>query len=143
MRTVQLIIHDLRLAEDAANAVIRGKERYMAIRSGERFSESEGLLPSRDDFASVYTMLRRQYRSGVRSLEVKQMLRALELDGAGIGYCKLKFILAILRELQICEIEESAEDVYSFDIFFNAAKTSIEKSSILKKLRCQCDKTAE
>ena len=71
------------------------------------------------------------------------MLHALKAEGTEIGYCKLKFILAILRELQICEIEETGEDVYSFEIFFNASKTSIEKSSILKKLRGQCDKIAE
>ena len=86
-------------------------------------------------------MLRRQYRASVDTLSVCEMLRALKADGAPIGYCKLKIILAVLRELQLCEIEETAKDIYTYRIFFNASKTSIEKSSILKKLRTQCDKS--
>ena len=143
IRSVQLILRDARPAEDEQRALDGGKQRYAEIKRGERFSESEELLPSRDDFAAVYNMLRRHYRAHVSNLTVKEMLHALKAEGTEIGYCKLKFILAILRELQICEIEETAEDVYSFEIFFNASKTSIEKSSILKKLRGQCDKIAE
>lgn len=143
IRSVQLILRDARPAEDEQRALDGGKQRYAEIKRGERFSESEELLPSRDDFAAVYNMLRRHYRAHVSSLTVKEMLHALKAEGTEIGYCKLKFILAILRELQICEIEETGEDVYSFEIFFNASKTSIEKSSILKKLRGQCDKIAE
>lgn len=143
IRSVQLILRDARPAEDEQRALDGGKQRYAEIKRGERFSESEELLPSRDDFAAVYNMLRRHYRAHVSSLTVKEMLHALKAEGTEICYCKLKFILAILRELQICEIEETGEDVYSFEIFFNASKTSIEKSSILKKLRGQCDKIAE
>ena len=144
VRSVQLILHDVRRAEDELRELSEGEERYAEIRSGARFSESEGVLPSREDFAAVYTMLRRQYRASVDTLSVCEMLRALKADGAPIGYCKLKIILAVLRELQICEIDEVAEvgdDTYTFRIFFNANKTSIEKSSILKKLRTQCDKS--
>ena len=140
VRTVQLILHDARRAEDELREMICGAERYADIKRGERFSESEGILPTRDDFAAVYTMLRRQYRACVSRMSMCEMLRALKADGVIMGYCKLKFILAILRELQICEVEQTAEDVYTFEIFFNASKTSIEKSSILKKLRSQCDK---
>ncbi|MBE6706901.1 MAG: single-stranded-DNA-specific exonuclease RecJ [Ruminococcaceae bacterium] len=143
IRSVQLILRDARPSEDEQRALDGGKLRYAEIKRGARFSESEELLPSRDDFAAVYNMLRRHYRAHVSSLTVKEMLHALKAEGTEIVYCKLKFILAILRELQICEIEETGEDVYSFEIFFNASKTSIEKSSILKKLRGQCDKIAE
>ena len=140
VRTVQLILHDARRAEDELREMMGGAQRYAEIKSGERFSESEGVLPTRDDFAAVYTMLRRQYRASVSTMSVCEMLRALKADGVIMGYCKIKFIIAILRELQICQIEQTSEDVYTFEIFFNASKTSIEKSSILKKLRGQCDK---
>ena len=140
VRSVQLILHDARRAEDELREISEGEERYAEIRGGARFSESEEILPSREDFASVYTMLRRQYRASVDTLSVCEMLRALKSDGTHIGYCKLKIILAVLRELQICEIEETERDVYTYRIFFNASKTSIDKSSILKRLRSQCDK---
>ena len=140
VRSVQLILHDVRRAEDELREMSDGAERYAEIRGGARFSESEGILPTREDFAAVYTMLRRQYRASVDTLSVCEMLRALKSDGTHIGYCKLKIILAVLRELQICEIEETERDVYTYRIFFNASKTSIDKSSILKRLRSQCDK---
>ena len=140
VRSVQLILHDARRAEDELREMSDGAERYAEIRGGARFSESEGILPTREDFAAVYTMLRRQYRASVDTLSVCEMLRALKSDGTHIGYCKLKIILAVLRELQICEIEETERDVYTYRIFFNASKTSIDKSSILKRLRSQCDK---
>ena len=56
-----------------------------------------------------------------------------------IGYGKLKYILEIFHELKICGVEEIEADVYRFDIYFNASKTSIEKSNILKKLKSQCN----
>ena len=43
-----------------------------------------------------------------------------------------------MNELKICRIEELEPDLYRFEVFFNAAKTSIEKSSILKKLKSRC-----
>jgi len=59
-------------------------------------------------------------------------------EGNEINYVKLKYILRILNELKICEIEELNEDIYRFSVLFHATKTSIDKSSILKKLRSQC-----
>ena len=38
---------------------------------------------------------------------------------------------------QIVINEEIDEDIFRFEIYFNAAKTSIDKSSILKKLKKQ------
>ena len=56
-----------------------------------------------------------------------------------INYIKLKYILKIFNELNICNIEELDTDIYRFEVLFNSSKTNIEKSSILKKLRSQCD----
>jgi hypothetical protein len=55
-----------------------------------------------------------------------------------ITYGKMKYILEIFHELKICGVEEIEEGVYRFDIYFNASKTNIEKSNILKKLKSQC-----
>ena len=55
-----------------------------------------------------------------------------------MNYGKLKYILRVFNELQLCEVEEIQSDLYQFRIFFHASKTNIEKSSILKKLKSQC-----
>ena len=58
------------------------------------------------------------------------------------NYIKLKFILRIFQELNICGILEPQQGYYIFDIYFTPNKTSIDKSSILRKLRGQCHKKA-
>ena len=115
------------------------KNRYAEISAGGKYRLEEGVLPDRDDFAKVYMALRREFRAGNSIHDVRSILRLVNDQGSeDIGYVKLKFILRILDELQICGAEEIEADIYSFDIFFSASKTSIEKSSILKRLRGQC-----
>ena len=52
---------------------------------------------------------------------------------------KLKFIVRILQEMQVLGVEELASDRYQFHITFNQAKINLEKSSILRHLRAQCE----
>ena len=139
VRTVQLILHDVRLAEEYTAKMEEEKNRYAEISAGGKYRLEEGVLPDRDDFAKVYMALRREFRAGNSIHDVRSILRLVNDQGSeDIGYVKLKFILRILDELQICGAEEIEADIYSFDIFFSASKTSIEKSSILKRLRGQC-----
>ena len=55
-----------------------------------------------------------------------------------INYIKLKYIINILKELDLCGVKEPSDNLYIFDVYCNAAKTNIENSEILKKLRTQC-----
>ena len=106
---------------------------------GSMFDLSENILPDRADFAAVYTMLRREYRSGVDVLDTKTMLKSLSnVEGGPIRYIKLRYILEIMNELQICHVEQIGEDLFQFEVLFHATKTTIDKSSILKKLKSHC-----
>ena len=139
VRSVQMILHDIRICEAYSNMLRDSKTRYEEIRSGGGYECSENVLPTREDFASVYTALRKEFRGGICVLDTKAILKLVNSsDEQRINYIKLKFILRIFNELQICEVNEIDADIYKFNIFFNANKTSIEKSSILKKLRGQC-----
>ena len=139
VRSVQLILQDMRLCEEYAARLKAQRERYDQIRAGGEFLAEEAILPVRDDFARVYTTLRKEFRIGVNVLDTKELLKLINTaEGAQINYVKVKFILKILNELNICEIEETDTDIYRFNVFFNAGKTNIEKSSILKRLRVQC-----
>ena len=42
-----------------------------------------------------------------------------------------------MQELNICHVSEPAPDTYAFGFDYQATKTSIEKSSILRRLRLQ------
>ncbi len=137
VESLQLILSDARESESESRAYGKEIERYREICAGAEYSPEENVLPSRDDVAAVYTFLRREFRAGKTSFPMKRLL-LLVRDGQGrpFGYIKMKFILRILQELQICGVAEPAEDHFLFDIFYSA-KTNLEKSSILHKLRGQ------
>lgn len=143
--SAQMIVRDARLAKEYTDKLEAGRVRYSQVRGGDQYALSEGFLPSREDCARVYTFLRKEYRSGNSLTDVKGVLRSINQQGQPeINYVKLKYIFEILNELNICEIAELDRDIYSFEVIFKANKTSIDKSSILKKLRSQClDRTQQ
>jgi single-stranded-DNA-specific exonuclease len=137
--SAQMLIRDSRLAEEYTKKLCAQKERYSEIRGGDTFSTSENVIPDREDCARVYNLLRKEYRNGNSLTDTKSVLKELEQTGASeINYIKLKYIFEIFNELRICEISELDRDIYSFQVVFQASKTSIDKSAILKRLRSQC-----
>ena len=71
--------------------------------------------------------------------DIQSVLRALNTGAQKpINYVKLKYIFEIFNELQICDILELDKDIYRFEVIFRAARTSIDKSAILKRLKTQC-----
>ena len=144
VRSAQMIIRDARLSETYCKTVSDIKRRYDEISNGAIYTPEEQVVPDRDDFAAVYTVLRREYRSGNNLIDDKTLLKLVNsYDRPRINYIKLKYILRIMNELKICRVEEIETDIYRFEVIFNAAKTSITKSSILKKLRSRCSDRAK
>ena len=82
-------------------------------------------------------LLRREYQIGHTYFPIRRILAMVNQQEAAIGYYKLKTIIRIMQELNICEITEPVRDCFLFDFYFNPTKTSIEKSSVLKKLKLQ------
>ncbi|MBQ8331833.1 MAG: single-stranded-DNA-specific exonuclease RecJ [Clostridia bacterium] len=140
VQSVQMIVQDARMAEAFTSRFDEQKKRYEEIAAGAVYGAEENVLPDRDDFALVYKILRREFRMGTSVMDQKGLLKQINgaAEGNSMTYIKLKYILRILNELKICEIEELDEDIYRFCVLFHASKTSIDKSSILKKLRNQC-----
>jgi hypothetical protein len=139
--SLQMIVQDIHLSERFSSALRRDMARYEEICAGELYSEEENILPTRDDFALVYTALRREFRAGHTIFSMQRMMAFLPTqDGCPISYIKLKFIIRIMQELQICEITEPTEDCYVFGFPYHTTKTNIEKSSILKRLKSQLRK---
>lgn len=139
-RSIQLILQDTRPAEEWSNRLTADRNRYSEICRGESFDLEEQIIPTREDFAEVYKVLRREFRNGTSVMDQKTLMRLVNAasDYALISYVKLKYILRIFNELNVCEVEEIQEDLYRFNVIFQASKTNIEKSSILKKLKSQC-----
>ncbi len=135
--SLQMIVQDMHAGEAFERRYANMRARYEEIRSGASFEAGEDIVPNREDIAEVFVALRREYRMGRTSLSMRQMLALLGEGASHIHYIKLKFIIRIMQELQICDIADAGEDRYSFRFGYRAEKTNIEKSSILRRLRSQ------
>ncbi|MBQ5833615.1 MAG: hypothetical protein IIW36_02270, partial [Clostridia bacterium] len=141
--SLQLLIQDLHPSQAYEAEYQLEKERYEQIRQGGELTSEEDLIPTREDMAQVYTLLRREFRSGKTVFPIRRILMLLRAHGVqGIGYVKLKFIIRIMQELQICGVTEPAEDRYVFEFYFHTSKTNLEKSSILHRLKSQMRKSS-
>jgi single-stranded-DNA-specific exonuclease len=139
VQSAQMIVRDARAAESYSKGMADEKTRYNELKGGAKHYSSEDFVPDREDCSRVYTYLRREYRLDNSVTDIKSVLRALESgEQKKINYVKLKYIFEIFNELQICDIVELDKDIYRFEVIFRAARTSIDKSAILKKLKTQC-----
>lgn len=136
-RSLQLIVRDLRLSEKVTRQAGEERALYESIRGGAAFTAEDDLLPCREDFAAVYTFIRRSVRSGNDLLTHRAILSGVSDDSGRIGYVKLKFIIRIFQELNLLGIEEPEEEVYRFRLQFSGVRTDLEKSNILRRLRSQ------
>lgn len=139
-RTVQMIIQDIRLSERNERELERLSRRYEEVKGGGAFAPEEDFIPDRDDLAEVYRVLRREYRMGHDAMSERTLLSLLYATAPArkINYVKLMYILLIFRELQICNVERLDEELICFEIANCQSKTSIDKSSVLRKLKSQC-----
>lgn len=136
--SLQMIVQDMRLSSSYEESFHTLRMRYEEIRGGAPVGVEEDVIPTREDMAAVYTLLRKEFRMQHTCFPIRRILSMLTVAGVeGIGYIKLQMILRIMQELQLCDIEEAGEDRYVFSFSFQPAKTSIEKSNILRKLRSQ------
>ena len=138
IKSVQLIIEDARISHSFVKMMDAQKSRYDEIRNGDGFKESEDIIPDRNDFVQVYTVLRKEFRSGRGVIDTNDLLKLVNTQDVSINYIKLMYIIRILNEMKVCSVENITDEIFKFEVYFNASKTNIEKSSILRKLKSQC-----
>ncbi len=142
--SLQMLVQDIHLNSEDVAEYEQQRVRYEEVRAGGTFAESEDFLPTRDDMAFFYTLLRREYRAGHTVFSMRRILGLLRENGERHWhYAKAKFILRIMQELQICGITEVSTDRYLFEFYFHTTKTNLEKSSILHRLKLQMRRDGE
>ncbi len=143
VRTLQMIVRDVRLTSVRYDAEERERAIYDAVTAGEGISpeltdeERRNALPEREDFAAVYNVLKKELRVDHRVFSIRALRHLLMTRGYNIPYVKLKAIIMIFRELNVVGVEETDRDgeVFEFRYVFVKNKTSLDKSGILKKIR--------
>ena len=133
-KSVQMIVKDIVLSASELDSEECERERFSRIWNGEPFHDAS-VVPTREDFAAVYVLVRKLVRSGNESVSHRFLLA--QLTEQHIGYVKLKFIIRILQEMNLLGIEEPEEEFYRFHLNFSQNKTDLEKSNLLRRLRAQ------
>ena len=141
-RSVQLNIKDIKHSDSQNELLNTEKERFEEIWQGATFSSDEGVLPDREDFASVYRYISNSVRQGIDTLSHRDIVSGLKKINLAkpIGYIKLKIIIKVFTELNILSINEVSPEVYCFKIYFSSSKTDLDKSNLLKRIRSQQEK---
>ncbi len=138
VRSLQLIVQDMRPSAAVAEARRRERERLSEVLAGAPISPEEGLVPTRDDIACVFTVLRRDARLGNASMTERTLAEHLSHTPLGalapVGGVKLRLILQILNEMGVARVREPDEGIFCFEIAFDAPKTSVEASPLFRSL---------
>lgn len=137
-KSAQLIVKDIKLAHNGAVNGVTAGERFAEIWNGATFTKEEEILPTRDDFVTVYKFVVSAARAGFDTFSHRELCIKLSqgADNANIGYIKLKVIIMVLKELNLVGIEELENEVYRFTVRYSQ-KTNLDKSSILRRLKNQ------
>lgn len=138
-RTVQLILRDTRYSEAFSAELEAQDRRYREILAGESFGASEDLLPTRNEFAAVYRVLRAATCDSVCEIGTKQLFSAVRsAPSVRMNHVKLRVILDVLNEMKLCRIVHREFDLIEFEVDLSAAKVDLERSPLLCRLRQQC-----
>ena len=139
VRTLQLILQDLRPSETAAKARRKEEIRLMEVLEGAPIAASEQLVPSREEIAAVFTVLRGDARLGNVTVAERSLLERVNRPPAPqpMGTVKLRLILRILTEMGVCRVEDPMDGIYVFEVNFASPKTSIDASPLMQRLRIQ------
>ena len=136
-RNVQMIVRDIKQSASDRSFRKMEHERFFEVWNGARFSTDEQILPTREDFASVYRLLVSSVRAGNDTLAVRDIIYKLSQINDNIGYVKLLIIIKVMQELNIMGITELSDEKYKFSIQYRSGKTELDKSTLLKRLRSQ------
>ncbi len=140
VRSLQLILQDLRPSASMMEDIQHRQARYREVLEGAPISESEHLVPDRADIAAVFTILRQDARLGVRTFTEQNLRERVNRSAPAaepMNLLKLRFILRILGEMGVSTTRELGDGVYGFEVNFAAPKTSIDASPLLCSLRKQ------
>lgn len=135
--SIQISVKDIRPSERNSHFERVNEEIYQSVKGGEADLDPDFIVPTREDFADAYNLLRSSARMGRENYRYSRMLTEI-LKGnpaSKINYVKLKYIIKVFRELNIVAIEELDSLTFAYRITFAKNKTSLDKSSILKKLK--------
>lgn len=141
-RTIQMMVKDIRLAETEFAYESRERDMFIKLRNGEippglTSAEICNIVPLHEDFALLYSTIRREVRLEHEVFSMRALLNLIESSGKKIGYIKLRFMMLVFSELTLLDVREldAEKEIYAFRLIAAKTKTNLDRSNILRKLR--------
>lgn len=149
---LQLILNDIRYAEDVYNKRISERSKLFAVLNGELYKKSEDIYPERQDFVSLYRLILHSLTDIRLSMAdtTATKLFAEKLPPESVpSFVKYRIMLEVFNELDIFKVEylpivsDKNGDRWSLpeDICVitrgSAEKVNLDDSKIMKALREQ------
>ncbi|MBQ3183223.1 MAG: single-stranded-DNA-specific exonuclease RecJ [Clostridia bacterium] len=116
------------------------KQLYRQIKNGARYKITDEILPSRKEFAALYTYIKRCEKKGMFTLN--ELISQAGLTGEN-RICKLRFMLDVFTEMKLLTVDKSEDDFevkYKITLRFVRGKVNLDKSIVLQNLRSKQDK---
>ncbi|MBQ8398850.1 MAG: hypothetical protein IJX08_02655, partial [Clostridia bacterium] len=129
-KSVQLLVKAYFPAEHTALVLEQEQSFFEQALEGKALVTAH--LPCREDFAKVYTALRRMAGAGYNSFVLAKLSHELQMPAV-----KCRLVLAVLEEqgLVCMSMEKEASPIYHFELIPNAVKVDLDQSPMLQKMR--------
>ena len=137
--SAQVIVRDIKPSVTEKERHKNERARFEEIKNGAAFTAEENILPTRDDFATVYRLIQNLVRMDIDVLKHRDIISRLKAADptVNIGYVKLKIIMMVFKELNILSVEDIAPDTYKFKLYYSTTRKKLDKSTLLRRLRSQ------
>lgn len=133
--SVQLIVQDVKLNEDLSVRYCSDREKYKKLMSGEKVDRPSNIIPTRSEMAEIYKFFRLENTCGRLLFNYRALRSQLsERFGCFIDGFKLRVMVRILDDINVCELDEQNNDYFYLEVRKNASKTNIEESATYKRL---------
>ncbi|MBR5516300.1 MAG: single-stranded-DNA-specific exonuclease RecJ [Clostridia bacterium] len=141
-RNLQLNLKHILLNRKYIADIERWEELYTDIKNGAHYKHDDNIFPSRPEFASLYTYIKRKSNSKAADFSRRELLCEVALRGENSGV-KLDFMLDVFEEMKLLSVKRNNgefDKVYNITVKFVRGKVNLDKSLILKNLRSKQEK---
>jgi len=136
-KNVQLNIKHILADRRYRNVIEREEKLYSEICDGAHYKHEDEIFPSRAEFASLYTYIKRKTNSKTAQFSRRELVCGCTLKGENVGV-KLQFMLDVFAEMKLLDVEKQYGDCdvfYNITVRFVRGKVNLDKSLVLKNLR--------
>ena len=142
-KSLQFIVKDLRLTQNAYLRECTESDKFAEIidcyERGAAIPPElvRGNIPTRDDFASVYSLLRNELRMDHEIFSIRALTNLMRSSGVSVGYVKLRIAILVLDEMQLIGAEciDPVLEAYRFTYIRTTEKRNLENSRLIQALR--------